>query len=136
MLSHTAYYLRKRKKIKFSTIFFTIHWVATIVSALCIRGDKALDYSHIWFKKIWLPIKKKTPTLWSRTPLMLCVLDTTLCNKVWQWLTTDRWFSPGTLISSTNNTDRHDSTVIVLNVVLNTITLTTNPLNKTHNLNY
>ena len=30
------------------------------------------------------------------------VLDTTLCDKVYQWLTTGRWFSPGTSISSTN----------------------------------
>jgi len=36
-----------------------------------------------------------------------------------------RWFSPGTPISSTNKTDRHDIAEIVLKVALNTtITLT------------
>jgi hypothetical protein len=30
------------------------------------------------------------------------VLDTTLCDKVCQWLATGRWFSSGTPISSTN----------------------------------
>jgi hypothetical protein len=36
------------------------------------------------------------------------VLDTTLCDKVCQWLAVGRWFSPGTPVSSTNKTDRHD----------------------------
>ena len=31
------------------------------------------------------------------------------------------WFSPGTPVSSTNKTDRHDITEILLKVVLNTI---------------
>jgi len=35
-------------------------------------------------------------------------LDTTLCDKVCQWLATGRWFYPGTSVSSTNKTDRHD----------------------------
>ena len=33
-------------------------------------------------------------------------------------------FSPGTLVASTNKTGRHDRTQILLNVALNTITLT------------
>ena len=36
-------------------------------------------------------------------------------------LTSDRWFSPGTPVSSTNKTDRHDITELLLKVVLNTI---------------
>jgi hypothetical protein len=34
-----------------------------------------------------------------------------------------RWFSPDTLVSSTNKTDRHDITEILLKVALNTIDL-------------
>jgi hypothetical protein len=34
------------------------------------------------------------------------------------------WFSPGTLVSSTNKTDQHDIPGIALKVALNTITLT------------
>jgi hypothetical protein len=34
------------------------------------------------------------------------------------------WFSPGTLVSSTNKTDCNDLTEILLNVALNTINLT------------
>jgi hypothetical protein len=40
------------------------------------------------------------------------------------WLATGWWFSPGTLVSSTNKSDRHDIIEILLKVALNTITLT------------
>ena len=43
------------------------------------------------------------------------VLDTTLCDKICQW------FYPGTPVSSTNKTDRHDITEILLKVALYTI---------------
>jgi hypothetical protein len=36
----------------------------------------------------------------------------------------DRWFSPGTPVSCTNNTDRHDIAEILLNVALSTMTPT------------
>ena len=36
-----------------------------------------------------------------------------------------QWFSPGTPVSSTNKTDHHDITEILLNVALNTINLKT-----------
>ena len=52
------------------------------------------------------------------------MLDTTLCDKVCQWLTAGRWFSLGTSVSSSNKTDHHDVTEILLKVALNTITLT------------
>jgi hypothetical protein len=50
------------------------------------------------------------------------VLDTTLCDKVCQCLATSRWFSPGTPVSSTSKTDRHDITEILLKVAINTVT--------------
>jgi hypothetical protein len=49
------------------------------------------------------------------------VLDTTLCDKVCQWLATDLCSSPGTPVASTNKTDRHDITEILLKVALNII---------------
>ena len=61
------------------------------------------------------------------SPLMLWVriwiraMCTTLCDKVCQWLATGRWFSPGSLVSYTNKTDRHDITEILLKMALNTI---------------
>ena len=57
------------------------------------------------------------------SPSWQLVLDTTLCDKVCQWLTTGRWFSPGNLISSTNIENwHHYVTEILLNVVINTVT--------------
>jgi hypothetical protein len=60
-------------------------------------------------------------TLWVRIPLRWDVLNTTLYNKVCQWLATDRSFSPGTPVSSTNKTDRHEITEILLKVASNII---------------
>jgi hypothetical protein len=59
--------------------------------------------------------------LWVRTPLRRGVLDTTLCDKVCQWLATGRWSSLGTPISSTNKTNRRDITEILLKVAQDTI---------------
>ena len=63
-------------------------------------------------------------TLWVRIPLRRSVLDTTLYDKICQWLATVLWFSPRTPVSSTNKTDCHDITGVLLKVALNTITLT------------
>ena len=46
---------------------------------------------------------------------------TTLCDKVCQPLATGRWFSLGPPVSSTNKTNRHDLTEILLKVALSTI---------------
>jgi hypothetical protein len=43
-----------------------------------------------------------------------------------------RWFSPGTPVSSTNKTDQHDITEILLKVTLNTLTHTSQT--KVYNL--
>ena len=55
------------------------------------------------------------------SPLMLVqirVRCTTLCDKVCQWLAAGRLFFP---VSSTNKTDSHNITEILLKVALNTI---------------
>ena len=41
-----------------------------------------------------------------------------ICDKVCQWVATDRWFSP---VSSPNKTDRYDIAEILLKVALNNI---------------
>jgi len=41
-------------------------------------------------------------------------------DKDYQLLAYDRWFSPGTLASSTTKTGRHDIAEILLKVALNT----------------
>ena len=50
--------------------------------------------------------------LWVRLSL-LAVHDTTLCDKVCQWLAAYRWFSSGTTVSSTNKSDRRYSWNII-----------------------
>ena len=66
-------------------------------------------------------------------------LYTTLVGKVFQCLATSRWFSPGTPVSSTNKTECHDITEILLKVALNTITIADykqlhkSNINKTNN---
>ena len=46
--------------------------------------------------------------LWVRTRSWRGVLNTTLCDKVCQWLATGQWFSTDPPVSSTNKTDCHD----------------------------
>jgi hypothetical protein len=46
------------------------------------------------------------------------VLDTILCDKVCQWLVVGQWFYLGTPVSSSNKTDRHDITEILLKVAV------------------
>jgi hypothetical protein len=52
-------------------------------------------------------------------PFRRGVLDTTLCDKIYQWLATVPWFSLGTPVSSINITDCHNIAEILLKVVLN-----------------
>jgi len=63
-------------------------------------------------------------TLWVRTRVRRGVLESTLCDKVCQWLAEGQRFSPGTPVSSINKTKCHDITEILLKVALNTIILT------------
>ena len=63
-------------------------------------------------------------TLWVRILHRQDVLDTTLCDKACQWRAPCRCLSPRTRVSSTNKTDCHDITEILLKVAFKTITLT------------
>jgi hypothetical protein len=66
-------------------------------------------------------IKNKNKTINYNKRKLKCfrrgVLDTTLCDKVCQGLATGQWFSLGNLVSSTNKTDCHNITAILLKVV-------------------
>jgi len=76
-----------------------------------------------WSYGIWIcnyPCKQCQ--LWIRIPHRWGVLDTTICDKVCELvLVAGRWLSA---VSSTNKTDCHDITEILLKVALNTLTLT------------
>jgi hypothetical protein len=64
--------------------------------------------------------------LWVGISLRRGVLDTAICDKICQWLGAGWWFSPGTLVSSTNKSGHHDTAEILLKVALNSMTLETN----------
>jgi hypothetical protein len=70
-----------------------------------------------------MPIPTKVVSL-NPTHGEVYIHNTTLCDKVWPWLAAGQWFSLGSSVSSTNETDRHNITEILLNVALSTITLT------------
>ena len=84
----------------------------------------------------WLDLQLPLlPPLTLRVQIQLMARCTSLCDQVCQWLVAGLWFSQGTSVSSTNKTDRHDVTEILLKVPLNTIThLSAWPL--TSRLNY
>ena len=84
-------------------------------------GHRGFDHIGSWIYN-YLCNQCLTPLTKVWTPLRRGVLDTTLCDKVCQWLATaGLWFSLGTPVSSLNKTDCHDITEILLKVVLNTI---------------
>ena len=70
-------------------------------------------YNYLWNQCL------SSLMLWVR--ISIRARCTTLCDKVCQWLATDRWFSSGPPVSSPNKTDRHDITEILLKVTFNTI---------------
>jgi len=78
------------------------------------KSCKYIYYKICYEKKIWTKMVNNSTNI-SKTN------DTTLCDKVCHWLPTGQWFSPSTPVSSTNKTDRHNITEILLKVVLNTI---------------
>ena len=112
--------------VKLSTC--KISYIDIFSSSNLQNNDNHQGLSWSWSHGSWIynylcnqclsPLK-----LWVRIPLRRCVLDTTLCDKVCQWLATGLWFSVGTPVSSTNKTDHHDITGLLLKEVLNTITL-------------
>jgi hypothetical protein len=100
-----------------------------LMYSLSINGSTILGrHGHVMIASSWiynyLCNQYLLPLTWVRILSRRGVLDTKLCNKVCQWLSAGTWFSPGALVSSTNKTDRHDITEILLKVALNTISLT------------
>jgi hypothetical protein len=57
------------------------------------------------YKSNYHTITTTTAPYWQKEVI---VLDTALCDNVYQWLAAGWWFSPGNSFLSTNKTDRHD----------------------------
>jgi hypothetical protein len=66
----------------------------------------------------------------SKLYITLLVIKCHFNDKVCQWLAAGRSFSPGPPLSSTNKTDLHDITEILVEVALNTIKQTSKTFSK------
>ena len=107
-------------------ILFSYSWhIFCLIRYSSYKGRHGRDRMVVVFKTTYLcnhclsPLKLRV-----RIRSWRGVLYTALCDKVCQWLAAGRYFSSGTLVSSTNKTDRHDITEILLKVALNNATLT------------
>jgi hypothetical protein len=91
-------------------------------ASLLLSQEQSWSWSYGSWIYNYLCNQRLSPLrLWVRTSLRGEVFDTTLCDKVYQWLATGRWFSPSNLVSSTNKTYNHDIAEILLKVTLTTI---------------
>jgi hypothetical protein len=98
---------------------------AVTIAYIRVWGGQSWSWSYVSWIYIYLCNQCLTPLnceFESRSWRGVC--DTTLWDKVCQWLATSRWFSPGNLVSSTNKTDRHYITEMLVKMALNTITIT------------
>ena len=83
----------------------------------CSHGLSSSTWSHgSWMYNYLCNHCLSPQTLEVRISIRRDVLDTTLCDEVCQWLAAGRWFSLSTPVSSTNKTDHHDITEILLKI--------------------
>ena len=99
------------------SVYFTLILGFDILNYL-LNGAVMVVIEYLW-NQCLSPLK-----LWVRTLFMARCTPYNIMRKICQWLATGWWFSLGTPVSSTNKTERHDRTEILLKVTLNTITQT------------
>jgi hypothetical protein len=113
---------------------------------LCTNKNHTYKHNELMFHNVWSSsfqnglftlIRFLYLVLLSKTGMLrfISTMHTTLRDKACQWHATSRWFSSGSLFSSTNKSDRHDITEILLKVALNTIIQPTKPENRCDNKN-
>ena len=101
-----------------------IYESSCLITFYHVRGHRGRDRMVVWFTTTYVNQYLSPLILW--VLISIRARCTTLCNTVCQWLATGRWFTPCPLVSSTNKTDRHNITEILLKVTLNTIKQITN----------
>ena len=87
-----------------------VHWSCFKRDSFALDLEQFQGLSWSWSNGSWIYNYLRNQclsplTLWIWTLLRRGVLNTTLCDKVCQWLATGRWFSLGTPVSYTNKTD-------------------------------
>ena len=104
---------------KIFNVFLVHDFVLTAYPGIQIEPSWSWSYG-IWIYNCLCNQCLSPLTLWVRIPFRRGVLDTTVWDKVCQWLAVGRWFSLCTPAFSTNKADRHIITEILLKVALNT----------------
>ena len=89
------------------------YWCSIPLRMNCFLNEPSWPWSDGSWIYNYLCIQCLSPLmLW--VPISIRARCTALCDKVCQWLAPGRWFSPDPPVSSTNKTDRHDITEILL----------------------
>ena len=105
----------------------TYHGIKSHLSVLfTLRGIRGYDHAVVGFTTSYTIVAYHHMSCEFEFHSWWVVLSTTLYDKICQWLAAGRWFSLGTPVLSTNETERHDITRLLLKVALDTITLTLN----------
>ena len=102
-------------------ILDTYLWIYLKNASYILTGPSWLWSYDSWIYNYLYNQRLSPLMLLVRTPFMVGVLDTTLCDKVRQWLAVGLWFSPDTPVSSTNKSDCHDIAAVLLKMALNNI---------------
>jgi hypothetical protein len=105
--------------------FCLIIWPDSIWTVILSRKvlSKILWIDCKTFKEaLWMKICPFMEIFLSAIMFLNVLLDTTLSDKVCQWLATGRWFFLCTLVFSNNKANCHDIAELLLKVALNTIT--------------
>ena len=88
----------------------------------------------VWLLDLQLPVRVQSVTITTKVTSLNPAHSVVYSLQHYvinfnQSFETGRWFSPGTLVSSTNKIDRHNITDILLKMTLNTITLIHSTIN-------
>ena len=100
--------------------FYGMWWMLPIYGwhRLDITEGPSWSWSYVSWIYNYLCNRYQSPLkLWVQIQLRRVVLDTAYCDTVCKWLATGRWFSPGTIVSSSNKISCHDTTDILLKEV-------------------
>ena len=118
-----VYYRYTKVVLKVVLYFSSKYWPSSVQQ---LKG--VVVVVSVWWLDLQLPMQSVpiTTKAVSSNPVhdevySIQHYDTALCDKDCKWLVTDRWFSPGTPVSSTNKTYHNDIAEILLKVALNTI---------------
>jgi hypothetical protein len=116
-------HLKNKKKLSYIERYYgylrsvCIRCLAVIADIMFLIPTVPEGIVIVWLLDLPVQAVHNITNVVSSYPIYGEVYSIQLC----QWLMTGRWFSLGTPVSSTNKTDRHDTTEILLKVVLNNI---------------